>query len=365
MGGGTGHGLRTTDHASSPCLRAGGGTDPGPRTPPFSPASGRAGERTPNPEPRTPLLSSRRRFAIPLAFAAIYLIWGSTYLGIRFAIETVPPFLMAAVRNGVAGVLLCLWAWRQGANPPTRAHWRTTAVVGGLLMLGGNGSVVWAEQHVPSGLTALLVAIVPLWMVLFEWLRPGGHRPRPLVFAGLALGLAGMVLLVGPERLAGGGHVDRLGAAVLMLGTFSWALGSIYSRHADMPASPLLAAGMESLSGGVMLALAGAASGEWAAFELARVSSRSALALAYLVVFGSLVAFPAFIWLLRATTPARVSTYAYVNPVVAMALGWALAGEPLTLRSALSALVILSAVVVITRTGAAAPPSSASPDEKA
>jgi drug/metabolite transporter (DMT)-like permease len=288
------------------------------------------------------------RFELVLAFAAIYVIWGSTYLAIRFAIETIPPLMMAAVRFLIAGSLLYAWVRARGIAAPTRDEWRATAIVGGLMLLGGNGAVVWAEQRVPSGVTALLVALVPLWMVLLEWRRRGGTRPDAGTVAGLALGLGGLAILVGPEQVLGGGHVDHLGAVVLALGTLSWAAGSLYSRHAHLPASPMLATAMEMLGGGVLLLLAAGARGEWARVDPGAVSLRSALAVGYLIVFGSLVGFTAYIWLLRATTPARVSTYAYVNPVVAMVLGWALAGEPLTPRTLVAAAIIIAAVALIT-----------------
>ncbi len=288
------------------------------------------------------------RAEVVLAFTAIYVIWGSTYLAIRFAIETMPPLLMAAVRFLIAGSLLYAWVRARGTPAPRRDEWRATTIVGGLMLLGGNGAVVWAEQRVPSGVTALLVALVPLWMVLLEWWRRGGVRPDSRTVAGLALGLGGLALLVGPEQVLGGGHVDHAGAAVLALGSLSWAAGSLYSRHAHLPASPMLATAMEMLGGGVLLLLAAGARGEWAQADLAAISLRSALAAGYLVVFGSLVAFTAYIWLLRVTTPARVSTYAYVNPVVAMLLGWALAGEPLTPRTLVAAAIIIAAVGLIT-----------------
>jgi drug/metabolite transporter (DMT)-like permease len=290
-----------------------------------------------------------RRLELALAFAAIYVVWGSTYLAIRFAIETVPPFLMAGFRFVVAGVLLYGWARWRGAARPTAGHWGAAAVVGALLLLGGNGAVVWAEQRVPSGVTALLVAMVPLYMVVIEWARPGGLRPTPAVAGGVLLGLAGLVLLVGPEQILGGSHVDHAGALALAFGCLTWSLGSVYSRHAPLPASPQLATAMEMLAGGAMLLFAAGLHGDWGRFDLHAVSLRSALAVVYLVVFGSLVAFTAYIWLLRESTPARVSTYAYVNPLVAMLLGWALAGEPLTPRTLVAAAVIVAGVVLITR----------------
>jgi drug/metabolite transporter (DMT)-like permease len=294
---------------------------------------------------------------VVLALSTIYLIWGSTYLAIRFAIATLPPFLMAGVRFLLAGSLLYALARWRGAKPPRKVHWRSACLVGGLLLLGGNGAVVWAEQRVASGLTALLIAMVPLWMVLLEWARRGGRRPSSRVFLGIALGFGGLGLLVGPQHLASSGRVDPVGAAVLVFATLSWASGSLLARHLEMPPSPLLTTAMEMLAGGALLLAASGLAREWTAIRLADVSLRSLLSVAYLVVFGSLVAFTAYGWLLRVSTPALVGTYAYVNPVVAVFLGWALAGEPLPLRTIVAATVIVTAVVVITTERLHAPPS--------
>lgn len=288
------------------------------------------------------------RLQVATAFAAVYVLWGSTYFAIKVAIETLPPFWMAASRFLVAGGLLYLWARRRGAPAPQPVHWRSALVVGGLLLLGGNGGVVWSEQRVPSGLAALLVATVPLWMVMLDGAGRGWRRPPAQVLAGVAMGLGGVALLVGPGRFGGSHGVDPLGAAVLILASLSWTAGSLYSRRARLPASPLLATAMEMLGGGLGLVVAGAVAGEWHRLDLAAVSPRSILAVAYLVIFGSLVGFTAYIWLLRVTTPPLVATYAYVNPVVAVFLGWALAGEPVTARTLLAAGVIVGAVMMIT-----------------
>lgn len=300
------------------------------------------------------------------AFASVYLIWGSTYLAIRFAIETMPPHLMAAMRFLVAGAILYVWARWRGAPRPTLANWRAAAVVGGFLLLGGNGAVVWAETRVPSGLTALLVAMVPIWMLVLEMLpRLGGRKPRASVVAGIVLGLVGLVVLVAPGKLAG--RVDPLGAGVLLLGCLSWAFGSLYSRGAALPKSGFLAAAMEMMAGGVLLLLFGLATGQAGQVAVSAISARSLFALAYLIVFGSLIGFTAYIWLLGATTSARVSTYAYVNPVVAVLLGWAFAGEPMSLRTLIAAVVIIGAVALIIRYGArreipAPAPAEAAPE---
>lgn len=292
-----------------------------------------------------------------MAFAAVYVVWGSTYLAIRFAIETIPPMLMAGGRFLIAGLVIVGWAMLRGAPRPTAAEWRSAFVTGFLMLLGGNGAVVWAEQRVPSGITALLVAVVPLWMVLLDWLRPGGRRPRAAVFAGLVLGLVGIVLLVGPSSMSGAA-VDTLGAVVLVVGSLSWAAGSLVSRYGAHPRSPLMATGMQMLGGGAGLVLAGAAMGEFPAFAVGAVSTRSLVAFLYLVSFGSLVGFTAYVFLLRATTPARAATYAYVNPVVAVILGWALAGEPITPRTVAAAAVILAAVAIITTVGGSGEPAA-------
>jgi len=285
------------------------------------------------------------------AFAAVYLIWGSTYLAIRFAIETLPPFLMAGVRFLIAGTIIFAWARLRGAERPEAAHWKAAAVTGTLLLMGGNGAVVWAEQHVPSGVAALVIAVTPCWMVLLDWLRPRGTAPTAPIVAGLVLGLAGIALLVGPESFMGGERIDPLGTAVLVLGSLSWASGSIYSRHSPAPRTPLLATGIQMLCGGSVLVVAGMLTGEMARVELSSVSLRSVLALAYLIVMGAIVGYSAYIWLLRASTPARVSTYAYVNPVVAVLLGWLLADEALTGRMGVAAGVIVAGVALITLSG--------------
>lgn len=282
------------------------------------------------------------------AFAAVYLLWGSTYLAIRFAIETLPPLLMAGVRFLLAGAVLYAFMRLRGQPAPERRHWKSAALIGALLLVGGNGGVTLAERTVPSGVAALLVAMVPLWMVLLEWLRPGGTRPTGRVMVGLAVGFAGMVILVGPSELAGAGAVDFGGAALVLCGSLAWSIGSIYARRATLPANAFVATGMEMLCGGVLLLVAGAARGELAGLDPAAFTGRSLAAFGYLVVFGSLVGFTAYIWLLGVSSPARVSTYAYVNPVVAVFLGWAMAGEALTARVLVAAAVIVAAVAVIT-----------------
>jgi drug/metabolite transporter (DMT)-like permease len=281
-----------------------------------------------------------------LALGAIYLIWGSTYLAIRFAIDTLPPFVMAGTRFLIAGVLLYVFARGRGAARPTRAQWRAAAIVGTLLLMGGNGAVTWAEQNVASGATALLVAMVPFWMVLLDWLRPGGQRPAGGVWVGIAVGFGGLALLVGPGHVVQG-EGSALGVAALVVGTLLWATGSLLSRGLPHPDSPLLAVGMQMLVGGAVLMAAGLLSGEAGHVALHDVSTRSILALAYLVLFGSIVAYSSYVWLLRVAPPAVVSTYAYVNPIIAVFLGWLLAGETVTPRTLIAAAIIIGAVGLI------------------
>ncbi len=261
--------------------------------------------------------------------------------------------MMAGSRFLMSGAILFGWSWIRGSERPSRLQWRNTLIIGACLLVGGNGAVVWAERIVPSGLAALMVAILPFWIAIIEWLRPHGKRPSKGVIIGLIVGLVGLVVLIGPTALnpttaASGSGVRLTGAIVLMLGSLSWALGSIFSQHTVLPKSAILATGMEMLGGGVMLLIVSVLFREPMHFDLAGVSARSIGGLLYLTTAGSLVGFTAYIWLLGHQPPSRVSTYAYVNPVVAVFLGWALAGEALSLRTAIAAAIIIGAVAVIT-----------------
>lgn len=281
------------------------------------------------------------------AFGAIYLIWGSTYLAIAVGIESFPPLILPAMRHLTAGLVLYpILRWRTGIRP-TRAQWRTAGITGILLLLVGNGGVCLSERTVPTGVAALLVALVSFWMVLLEWLRPEGLRPAPRVVASLVLGFGGLALLVGPAHLGGSDRVDLTGAAILTVGSFAWACGSIYSKHNDLPSSPMLGVAMQSLVGGAALWIVALISGEGRQFHLTAISARSWIAIAYLIVFGSGMGFTAYTFLLKKSSAARVGTYAFVNPVVALFLGWLWAGETITLRTALAAGVILTAVLLV------------------
>ncbi len=287
-----------------------------------------------------------KRLKIVFAFAAVYLIWGSTYLAIRFAIETMPSFIMAGTRFLISGVILYAYCYYRGIlGQPTQRQWINATIVGGLLLLGGNGSVVWAEHYVPSGLAALIIAITPWWMVLLEWLIYKGKRPHGITMAGLVLGLIGVMVLLGPVFK---GHLHLLGVIVLLLASLWWAIGSIYSRHANIPASILAFTAMQMIAGGAILLLVSVCLGEWGHLSLTAVSGKSWLSFTYLVIFGSFIGFTAYIWLLKEVGSALASTYAFVNPLVAVFLGWLLAGEKLTPQTLWAASLIVLAVILIT-----------------
>jgi len=291
--------------------------------------------------------SSPPRLKLISAFASVYIVWGSTYLAIRIAIETIPPLLMAGFRFIIAGSMMYLWGRIRSKERPTRIHWKSAAIVGLMLLLVGNGGLSWSEQLIPSGIAALIVAVSPLWFILIDWMQ-GGARPTAGVFIGLALGTLGIAILVDPADLVGGGEVSALGASVLLVSSVCWAFGSFYARGARLPSSPALANGMEMLIGGVGLIFVGMIAGEMKDLHLATITTKSLLAVAYLVVFGSIIGFSSYIWLFRSTTPTRASTYAYVNPVVAVFIGWLVGGEQLPTRVVLAAVLIIAAVAAIT-----------------
>lgn len=298
------------------------------------------------------------------ALLAVYIIWGSTYLGIRFAVETIPPFLHAAMRFLLSGSLLFIWRRAAGDPAPTTRQWRSAAIVGALLLVGGNGLIAWSEQTIPSGIAALLVSTIPLFMVLMEALRPGGARPGPLQIAGLLLGFGGVALLSAPAIWsAGAERLNPVGLGAALLSACLWSLGSLYQRRADLPASVLLFTGMEMLAGSLGLFVLSGLTGEFGRLDIFAISTRSLLGLAYLVTFGSLVGFVSYGWLLRHAPVSLVATYPYVNPLVAILLGAWLAQETLNLRVLVAAAIIIGAIILINR---AAPhkPTAAEPAEE-
>ncbi len=288
------------------------------------------------------------RTALILAFAAIYLIWGSTYLGIRVAVETMPPFLMAGMRFALAGSIVFGFLRMRGASWPTAPQWKHQAVVGIFLLLGGNAIVSWAEQKTPSGITCLILGASPLIMVILDWARPRGSRPTPALVLGVCVGIAGMALLLGPDAIPVGDRPPAIYIVALFISSVSWWTGSLYSKHASTGTPILMASAMQMLCGSVCMLLTGLILGEGRGFHIEAVTPRSWLAFIYLVVMGSVVAFPVYVWLLEHSTPAKVSTYAYINPVVAIFLGWLVLGEPLNARILLASAVIIGAVAIIT-----------------
>jgi drug/metabolite transporter (DMT)-like permease len=284
------------------------------------------------------------------AFAAIYLVWGSTYLAIRVAVETMPPFLLSAARFLFAGLSLLGLLWFKGVPMPTRSQWRSAVIAGSFMLVGGNGLVVWAEQTVTSSLTALIIATTPAWFALLEWLRPNGTRPKLQTIIGIAIGFAGVSLLINLRggSAASGESIHLPGTLAVIIATASWAGGSLYAKHSPKPESPWMNVAIQMIGGGGGLLLVALLLGEPARADWSRVSAASLWAFAYLVVFGSWIAFSAFVWLLKNTTPARLSTYAYVNPVIAVFLGWLILHEPVTVRTLWAAAVILTGVIIIT-----------------
>ncbi|MBW4082759.1 EamA family transporter [Paenibacillus sp. S150] len=288
-------------------------------------------------------------YVVGIALLSVYLFWGGTYAGMKVAIETMPPFLMAGVRFFTAGAVLYVISRLSGAKRPAGHQWRSSAIVGALLLLGGNGLVAWSEQRVSSSIASLIVAAVPVWMMLFSWFGRGGKRPNTGVIAGIILGLLGIAVLVfQPGRGESGTAADLIGIITLLAASLSWAAGSMYSRSARMPDSPLMSTAAQMLTGGVLLIAFSYFTGDWSKLDVPGISLRSYAALGYLVIFGSIIGYTAYIWLLKNADSSLVSTYAFVNPVVAVFLGWAMVGEKLTVNTLLAAVIIIAAVVLVT-----------------
>ena len=282
-----------------------------------------------------------------IALLALYIVWGSTYLAIRFAVDTIPPFLQAGLRFLISGLILVIWRRAAGDEMPSFKQWKSLAIVGTLLLLGGNGLVSFAEQRIASGVAALIIGTVPLWLVLIEAIRPGGVRPSWRALIGLIVGFGGIYLLIGPSELTGKFQFDVLGTLTLITAAFLWSVGSIYSRSAELPKSALMTTGAEMLAGSIPIFIVSILFGEWKSFSFAQVSVQSWLALLYLITFGSMVGFVAYIWLLQNAPVSLVATYAYVNPLVAVLLGSWFAQESLTGRTLVAAGIIIGSVVFI------------------
>ena len=314
----------------------------------------------------------KSKIKIIIAFAALYLIWGSTYLAILFAIRSIPPLLMAGARFIFAGIILYGGARLVGAKPSPRIEWRTALIVGACLLLGGNGGVTLAEQYVPSGLAALLVATVPIYIAVLSWLFGMSKRPSAITWLGLAGGFVGVGVLIGPAlRFSNASDSPQawIGMVILLCSSLIWSAGSLYSRTAKNAPSPLLAAGQQMLCGGALLLAGGIITGELRHFDVHQISSQSLGAFVYLVFIGGIIGYASYAWLLRYCDPAKVATYAYINPIVAVLLGATFAHETLSLRTAIAAgLIIGSVAIVITAqqfTARCAPPIPAAiPEEE-
>jgi len=294
-----------------------------------------------------PVRSPARRLEVLLAFFAIYAIWGSTYLAIRFAVETIPPFYTAGIRHFVAGIILLVWCLAKRLRP-TRAQVRASIIIGAFFFLGGHGSLHWAEQKLPSGLASLLVASEPLWVFLLSALVAKQWRLNGTLLAGIVLGFGGVGLLMGRSALTAGPGVFA-GSLAVLFGALTWAVGIVYSRRSHLSGHPLLLSALSLLAGSIQLLLLGTVAREYRGFSLASVSLRSWLSLAYLILFGSVVAFTAYNWLLEHYSPTLLATHTYVNPLIAVLLGWLLAGEALTLNVLLSTALVIGAVMLVDR----------------
>ena len=286
-----------------------------------------------------------------LALLALYIVWGSTHLGIKFAIETIPPFFHAGVRFLASGLILVIWQRSVGSSMPTRKQWISTGIIGTLLLLGGNGLVAWAEQTIPSGIAALIIASVPMFLVIGEAIRPNGVKPNWQGIVGLLIGFVGIFILVGPSEISGGTtKLNPLGVVALLSACLFWATGSNYSKTADLPKSSLMNTGAQMLIGSISLFIVSGLSGELQGWNIAEVSSRSIYGLLYLTFVGSLVGFASYGWLLQNAPISLVSTYAYVNPIVAVLLGVWLADEVLEPRIWLATAIIIGSVIFINST---------------
>jgi drug/metabolite transporter (DMT)-like permease len=284
------------------------------------------------------------------ALLLLYVVWGSTYFGIKVAIETIPPFFHAGVRFLISGLILVIWQKAAGSEMPTRKQWISTAIIGTLLLLGGNGLVSWAEQFIPSGIAALIIGSVPMFLVVLEAVRPGGVKPTWQAIVGLLIGFVGIFILVGPAEISGGEmHLDPFGVIALLSACLLWALGSTYSKSADLPKSSLMTTGAEMLMGSIGLFVVSLLTGELNGWNPAEVSVRSLYGLLYLITIGSIVGFGSYIWLLQNAPISLVATYAYVNPIVAVLLGYWFGNEVLEPRIWLATAIIIGSVMFINR----------------
>ncbi len=293
------------------------------------------------------IMNKQMQFKLLAAFAAIYFIWGSTYLAIKYAIEAIPPFLMMGTRSLAAGLILYLWSRGRGDEKLKRENIVPIIIIGILFFLVGHGLLAWGQQRISSGSAALLVASEPLWIAMIEALMVRDHRATSRMIIGLGCGFLGISFLFAPWQKLGNHHVDSLSAFAILLGTLSWSLGAVYSRVAKLPKSPALAAGLQLIVGGFLLVICGLLMGEGNRLQVEALPLRSILGLMYLIIFGSVITFTAYVWLLSMTSATRVATHTYVNPVIAVFLGWAIASEPLSLQTFVATLIIVISVYLV------------------
>jgi drug/metabolite transporter (DMT)-like permease len=297
-------------------------------------------------------IKEKMKTKVLIALLALYIVWGSTYLGIRFAVETIPPFLQAGVRFLISGIIIMVWQRAVGATMPTRRQWISTAIIGNLLLLGGNGMLGWAEQTIPSGVAAVIIGSMPMFLVVAEAIRPNGVKPNLRAIIGLLIGFAGIIILVGPSEFSGNGHqLNPLGLGALFIACITWSSGSVYAKHADIPKSTLVTTGAQMLMGSIGLFIIAFITGEFHGFNVMEVSTKSMLGLTYLIFVGSLVGFVSYGWLLQNAPISLVATYAYVNPIVAILLGTWFASEALEPRIWLATVVIIGSVIFINTGG--------------
>jgi len=294
----------------------------------------------------------RPRWKTLLAFGIIYFVWGSTFLFIRIGVHQLPPLLFAALRFLPAGLVLYGWMLAQGERAPTLRQWTSATLLALLIFVGDYGLLFWAEQHVPSGIAAVMLATIPLFMALSEIILLRTQKLTIRLAVALLIGIGGVAVLMSRSLMLGGAPIDRRGASALILASLSWSFASVLSRRLPLPSSKVMSAGAQMLAGGILLTIAAAAFGEFRGFHPAAISARAWFALVYLIVFGSLIGFTAYVWLLHHESPTKVGTYAYVNPVVAVLLGYFFGGEALGMRTVLGTFFVLVSVLVITTTPA-------------
>ena len=307
--------------------------------------------------------TSNPRWQTLLAFAIIYFVWGSTFLAIRIGVHAVPPFLLAAMRFAAAGLVLCGWMLAKGERNPTRREWLSATLLALLIFVGDYGLLFWAEQRVPSGLAAVMLATIPAFMALAEIVLLRTQRLTVSLALALIIGMCGVAVLVSRSLNLGGAPIDRAGAVALIIGAVNWSVASALSRKLPLPPSKAMSSGAQMLAGGVLLALGAALRGEFKGFDPLAVPAAAWFALLYLIVPGSIVGFTAYVWLLHHESPTKVGTYAYVNPVVAVLLGYFAAGEPLGARTVIGSLCVLASVVMITTARKQKPAIAAAPEE--